>query len=180
LGVPKYAVLLRGINVGGKAKVPMAELRTMLSKLGYTEVRTLLQSGNVVVAAPGSAGKVARQIEEGVKDTFGLDVSCLVWSRDQLQAVIDGNPLADVATDGAKMMAFFLSERPDPTRLAENDPQSLAPEHIRVGDQVVYQWCPDGFLEAPPVGPFLEKRLGVRATARNWNTVTKLAGMFDG
>lgn len=177
--MPKYAVLLRGINVGGKAKVPMAELRTMLAGLGHTDVRTLLQSGNVVLTAPGSADKVARQVEQGVKATFGLDVSCLVWSRDQLQAVIDGNPLSDVATDGAKMMAFFLSDKPDPKRLAEHDPRSLAPDHIRVGDQVVYQWCPDGFLEAPAVGPFLEKRLGLRATARNWNTVNKLAGMFD-
>jgi uncharacterized protein (DUF1697 family) len=178
--MPKYAVFVRGINVGGKAKVPMAELRTLLSKLGFADVRTLLQSGNVVLSTPGAAGTVARQIERGIKDTFQLEVSCLVWSRDQLRAVIDGNPLSDVATDGSKLMAFFLSDRPDPRRLAEHDPRLLAPDHIRVGDQVVYQWCPDGFLEAPAVGPFLEKRLGLRATARNWNTVTKLAAMFEG
>lgn len=178
--MPKYVALLRGINVGGKAKVPMAELRAMLSRRGYTEVRTLLQSGNVVLASSDPADVVARGIEKGVEDAFGLDVSCLVRTRDQMRAVVDGNPLADVATNGSKMMAFFLSARPDPERLAEHDPRSLASDHIRVGDQVVYQWCPDGFLEAPALGPFLEKRLGLRATARNWNTVTKLTGMLDG
>jgi uncharacterized protein (DUF1697 family) len=178
--VPRFAVLLRGINVGANKRVAMADLRQLLSGLGFTDVRTLLQSGNAVFDSGRTKPQLlARRIEGAIRDGFGLEVSCLVRSREEIRAVVDANPLGDVATDGSKLLVVFLSGSPDPERLAEHDPVGLAPDRIRLGDQVIYQWCPDGILAAPAVGGFAEKYLSVTTTGRNWNTVTKLLALLD-
>jgi uncharacterized protein (DUF1697 family) len=178
--VARYAVLLRGINVGGHAKIAMAELRDLLTELAFTEVRTLLQSGNAVLTASvDEPGQVTTRIEKGITAKWDLTVRCLSRSAEELAAVIDANPLAEIATNGSRMIALFLSEQPDPDLLAVHDPTSLAPEQVRLGDRVIYQWCPDGVQTAPQVGPFVERRLKVAVTARNWNTVTKLAALLD-
>jgi uncharacterized protein (DUF1697 family) len=87
--------------------------------------------------------------------------------------VIDGNPLQEMASDGSRMLVLFLSKTPDSTLLAAHDPTELGRDHIRIGERVVYQWCPDGILAAPNVSAFLEKHLDVIVTARNWNTITR-------
>ena len=88
-------------------------------------------------------------------------------------------PLGDVATDGSKLLGLFLSAPPAPELLADHDPVSLAPDQVALGDRVIYQWCPDGVLAAPPVAGFVEKHLGVVVTGRNWNTITKLRALLD-
>jgi uncharacterized protein (DUF1697 family) len=175
----RYAALLRGINVGGKAKLPMTDLRELLAGLGFAEVRTHLQSGNAVFSTSRARPEqCARRIEEAISRDLGLQIRCLVRTGDELGEVIAENPFREVATDGSKMMALFLSEQPEPAVLAEHDPVALAPDEVRVGDRVVYQWCPDGLRNAPAVSGFLEKRWKVAVTARNWNTVTKLHEML--
>lgn len=175
-----YVVLLKGINVGRNKRVAMSDLRRLLTSLGFGDVATLLQSGNAVFTAEAAdpAG-LATRIETGVSAQLGLHVRCLVRTGPELRAVIGGHPLAEVATDGSTMMANFLSDIPDPELLKGFDPTALAPERIFLGDRVIYQWCPDGFRDAPPVAALVEKRLRVVVTARNWNTVTKLARMLD-
>jgi uncharacterized protein (DUF1697 family) len=176
-----FVALLRGINVGPNKRIAMADLRDLLGGLGLTDVRTLLQSGNAVFATRATKPeRLARRIEEAIDGQFGLDVRCLVRSSDDLQAVIEGNPLGDVATDGSKLMALFLSAAPDPKLVKAHDPRSLAPDEIGLGDRVIYQWCPDGVLAAPPAGEFAEKYLAVTVTGRNWNTVTKLGALMEG
>lgn len=177
----RYVALLRGINVGRNKRVAMADLRALLSGLGFTDVRTHLQSGNAIFTGPAAKpAKLAGQIEAAIQAELGMAVRCLVLTRDELRAVIDGNPLGEVATDGAKLLAHFLSAAPAGTLLAAHDPTELAPDQIRLGDRVLYQWCPDGILAAPPAGGFVEKHLDVTVTARNWNTVTKLGTLLDG
>lgn len=177
--MPRYVALLRGINVGRAKRVAMADLRELLGELGYTAVRTHLNSGNVVLtgddAAPAEQGE---RIEAAITDRLGLDVRCVVLTSDDLRAIVDGHPFADVATDGSRMMAHVLGEAPDPALLAEYDPIALDPDNSRLGERVIYQWCPDGVLAAPPVGGFAQKHLGVPVTARNWNTMTKLAQLI--
>jgi uncharacterized protein (DUF1697 family) len=107
-----------------------------------------------------------------------MTVRVLVRTGPELQAVIDAHPLTAVADNGSRMFAHFLSADPDPALLAENDPRSLAPDEVVLGDRVIYQWCPNGALESPAVGPFVERKLKLTVTARNWNTVTKLASML--
>lgn len=176
----RYAALLRGINLGRHNRIAMADLRSLLSGLGYSDVRTHLQSGNAVLSAADTDPDTVRaRIEAALSDTLGMDVLCLVRDQDQLRSVIDGHPFPDIATNGSRMMAMFLSEAPDPALLTAHDPVALDPDRVRLGDRVIYQWCPDGLMAAPPVGAYAEKHLGVAVTARNWNTVTKL-GEFLG
>lgn len=178
--MPRYAALLRGVNVGGKKKVSMAELRELLSGFGYTDVHTHLNSGNAVFYSAGTRPKeLASQIESGIHDALGQNVRCLLRTGEELRTTIAANPFNAVATDGAKMMALFLSDTPEPTLLANHNPQTLALEEISLGDRVIYQWCPNGILEAPPVGQFVEKYLKVTATGRNWNTVTRLSALLE-
>ena len=107
-----------------------------------------------------------------------MKVSVLIRTGADLRAVIDAHPLAEVATNGSRMMALFLSDAPDPKLLAANDPTQLDPDRVRVGDRVIYQWCPEGILAAPNVHGYVEKNLRVAVTARNWNTVTKLGALL--
>jgi uncharacterized protein (DUF1697 family) len=177
--VPRYVALLRGINVGRAKRVAMADLRALLGDLGYTDVRTVLNSGNAVLTGEDAApDEHAARIEAGIAERLGLDVRTVVLTGDELRAMVEGHPFTDVATNGSRMMANILSARPDPALLAEHDPTALDPGNSRLGDRVIYQWCPEGLLAAPPVGGIAEKHLGVAVTARNWNTLTKLAELL--
>jgi uncharacterized protein (DUF1697 family) len=170
-----YAALLRGINVGGHRKVAMADLRALLSRLGFTDVATLLQSGNAVFNGPEAhPDELAARIERAIADEFMMSVRCMVRTGPEVRAVIERNPFADVAAQGSRFLALFLSASPDPELLAMYDPRSLAPSQVELGNRVIYHWCPEGILAAPNVSGFVEKNLQVAVTGRNWNTVNKL------
>lgn len=171
----RYVVLLRGINVGRAKRIAMADLRAMLTDLGYADVRTLLNSGNAVVT--GAGGGHEERIRAAIADRFAMDVRCVVLTGERLRAIVDGHPFAEVADNGSRMFAHVLSAVPDPALLAEHDPTALDPQWARLGDRVLYQWCPDGLLEAPPVAAYVEKHLAVTVTARNWNTMTRLVDL---
>ncbi|GAA4413247.1 DUF1697 domain-containing protein [Actinokineospora soli] len=170
-----YALLLRGVNLGGKTALAMPDLRDCLTDLGFTDVQTVLRSGNAVFSADAEPDEAA--IEAALASRTGLRTRCLVRTGPQLQAVIDGHPFRDIADNGSRMQAIFLEANPDPAVAAEHDPVALDPDRIRVGDHVVYQWCPDGISKAPNVIALLDRKWKLVGTARNWNTVTKLADL---
>lgn len=178
----RYVVLLRGINVGKHTRVAMADLRALLADLGHTAVRTHLNSGNALFSTPDTVAaepaELNARIEAAITDRLGLTVRCMVRTAAELRAVPAGHPFADVATDGSRMFALFLSAAPDPRLVAAHDPAELDPGRVRHGERVVYHWCPDGLLAAPPVGATVEKRWAVAVTARNWNTVTRLVDLL--
>ena len=177
--MPRYVVLLRGINLGKVNRLPMADLRALLADLGYTDVRTILNSGNAVVTGPESEpGEQAERLGVAIRERFGMNVRCMVLTADHVRAIVDGHPFSDVADNGSRMMANVLASPLDPARLTEHDPIALDPERARLGDRVIYQWCPDGVIAAPGVGGFVEKHFGVPVTARNWNTITKIADLL--
>ncbi len=161
-------MLLRGVNVGGAKRVPMAELRDVLSGLGFTDVRTLLNSGNAVVTGPDR--EHAPRIETALRERFGFEVRVVVLTAEQLREIVAAHPFVDVAVDGSRMMAHVLGSPPDPA----HDPVAADPGNARLVGQVIYQWCPDGVLAAPPVG-FPPPTL---VTTRNWNTITKLYALL--
>ncbi|MGW1769516.1 DUF1697 domain-containing protein [Streptomyces sp. NPDC002073] len=175
--VKRYAALLRGINVGGNKKVPMAELRTLLEGLGHQDVVTYLQSGNAVFAAPEQdpAG-LARALEQAIEGHFGFSVACLVVDGDYLAAVAADCPYPAAELEGKQLHATFLSEQPAAGRLDGVDPARFAPEDYRLGDRVLYLYAPDGLgrskLAEALARPALLK--GIDTTTRNWNTVAKL------
>ena len=180
MATASFVALIRGVNVGGKAKLPMADLRALLTQLGFAEARTLLQSGNVVLRTDASSrpGDLERALREAIGERFDLAVSCLVRTEAEFRDVVSANPLAEFADldgpAGSKMQVIFLSAEPEPALLAAHDPVGLDPKRIVLGDRAIYQWCPDGILTAPAVGSFVERNLKVATTARNWNTLRKL------
>lgn len=168
-----YAVLLRGVNVGGNKKVAMAELRELLSGLGYTQVRTLLQSGNAVLAADEPADVVAGRVESALAERYGTEIRVLALTRADLQAAVDDHPLRAVADNGSRMLVLWPFDAPPP---AAPSPAELDPDRVVVRNGRIYQWCPDGISNSPDVAAFVRKAWKVPTTGRNWNTLEKLLG----
>ncbi|OKK22630.1 hypothetical protein AMK16_05975 [Streptomyces sp. CB00455] len=173
----RYAALLRGINVGGHKKVPMAELRTVLEGLGHAEVRTHLQSGNAVFSSTRSDPRaLARELEAAIEAHFGFRVACLVLDGAYLSAVAAACPFPAAELEGRQLHVTFFSEQPPAERFAALDGPSYLPEEYRLGDRVLYLYAPDGLgrskLAEVLARPAVVK--GVDATTRNWNTVAKL------
>lgn len=173
----RYVALLRGVNVSGHAKVPMAELRELIEGLGFLDVATYLNSGNAVFTAPtADESTLAAELERALLGHFGVPVSCLVRSGCYLRAVADANPYPEQARTGRLVHAVFLSERVGPERLAVLDPAGFAPDEYRLGEQVVYLHLPNGVGRSKLAEAVMRPSVlrGVTATARNWNTVRKL------
>jgi uncharacterized protein (DUF1697 family) len=168
-------VLLRGINVGAHNRIAMAELRELLAELGYGGARTLLQSGNVVLDADAAPEQLAGELERQIADRFGVRTPVVVRTRQQLDAAIVLNPLGDIADDPKRYQVSFLSAEPTPEAMRAIAAVEVAPEcFVHVGREI-YAWHPRGVHDSPLAKLLSDKRLGVVATARNWNTVTKLA-----
>jgi uncharacterized protein (DUF1697 family) len=172
----RYVAFLRGINVGGNATIPMAELRTVLAGCGYTEVSTLLNSGNAIFTAPGDRpAEIETEMAAAIEARFGRAVRCLVRTGAELARVLAADPYAGVATDGARYVVAFLAGEPDPARLAAIDPDGYLPDRFAAAGREIYIWCPNGLADTKFTHAFFERRLGVAATVRNWNTVRKAA-----
>ncbi|MFD6533478.1 DUF1697 domain-containing protein [Streptomyces sp. NPDC060184] len=172
-----YALLLRGINVGGHRKVPMPELRALLTELGHSGVSTYLQSGNAVLTAASDDEKeVAAGIERAVEKRFGFAVDCLVRSGAYLRAVADACPFPAAELQGKQLHVTFYDGPVTEDRFAPVDPAAHLPEEFRLGDRALYLYAPDGLgrsgLAVALARPAVTK--GLVATSRNWNTVVKL------
>ncbi|WP_329284227.1 DUF1697 domain-containing protein [Streptomyces sp. NBC_00691] len=176
-----YAALLRGINVSGHRKVPMAELRPLLEGLGHTDVRTYLQSGNAVFTTESGAGEdaLATALEDAIEERFGFRVDCLVRDGAYLAAVAEACPFPAAELKGRELHAIYYSGPADPERFASIDREAYLPEEFALGDRVLYLHVPDGLgtsrLADVVSRPAVVK--GLVATARNWNTVVRLIEM---
>jgi uncharacterized protein (DUF1697 family) len=176
----EHVAFLRAVNVGGRNRVAMAHLRELLSGLGYGAVRTHLQSGNAVftVAVGTPPEEVALQIEGALEAQLGLAARVLVRTRAELERVVAENPLLDVASDHARMLVVFLDGAPDHEVMSELAPADFEPDVFALGEREIYAWYPDGVGETRLSNAFWERRLGLAATGRNWNTVTRLLEMM--
>jgi uncharacterized protein (DUF1697 family) len=178
--MPRHIALLRGINVGGHKKVPMADLRKALEAAGFQDVKTYVQSGNVALsAAEKSPAKVGRAVEQAIEEAFGFDVAVVVRSRAEIAALVEDDPLGDVATNPTYRVVVFLAEKLDRSRLADVDPDAFSPEAFELRDREIVMWAPEGQRDSRIVKTLTEKRTGVVGTARNWRTVEKLLAMAD-
>jgi uncharacterized protein (DUF1697 family) len=175
----RHVVFLRGINLGGKRRVPMSELRATLEEAGYDNVRTHLQSGNVVLTSEAAPGELERDLAATLRDAFGFDIAVVVRTRDELAAVIERDPFGDEAADPARYQVSFLSAEPDPAGVAELEGAEVAPERVAVLGREVYAWHPGGVGRSELAKLITDRRLGVEVTARNWRTVTKLLELAD-
>jgi len=157
----------------------MAALRDLLTGLGYRDVRTFLQSGNVVFTSRESPVRLQRDLEKQIAAELGIDVQVLVRTRDELADVVEQNPLEDVAHNPSRYLVSFLSAKPAAKVVRDLATVDVTPEQFVVSGREIYAWHPDG-VQRSRLGKLLsEERLGVTATARNWNTVTKLLALAD-
>jgi uncharacterized protein (DUF1697 family) len=164
--------LLRGINLGARNKVSMADLKELVAALNAQDVETYLRSGNVVFSSTASPAQLATEIEKRISRDLGLDVSVLLRSKSELEKVVAGNPFAG---DVTKLHVTFLAEAPKRSLVGTIDAERFAPDELRVFRREVYLHCPNGYGRSKLSNAFFEKRLGVAATTRNWRTVTELA-----
>jgi uncharacterized protein (DUF1697 family) len=173
--VNTFIALLRGINVGGKTVVPMPELKSLFASMGLEDVNTYIQSGNVVFSSPsGDAHALAVAIEERIEDAFGLSTSVLLRTAGELAEIADRNPFLRREADLSKLHLVFLSGPPEVDAVAELDPARSPPDEFAVRGCEIYLHLPKGAGRSKLTIDYFEKRLRVRATARNWKTVNKL------
>lgn len=171
----RYVVLLRGINVGGQGKLPMAQLRALCADAGGGHVATYIQSGNAVLTSEAAPEVLAAELGARIEAAAGFAPEVLVRTVDELEAVIAGNPFPEEA-DPTKLVVAFLRTPPAPGAFDAVDLAAFAPEEAVLGDRHLYLHLPDGQGRAKlPIA--LGRAGGVAATARNWRTVTVLAEM---
>jgi uncharacterized protein (DUF1697 family) len=171
--------LIRGINVGRAKRVAMADLRALVEDLGYREVRTLLNSGNVVFTVPeADRGEIAPRIEKALATRLGVPARVTVLTGADLAEVLAENPLLAVATDPVRLLAGVLNDPADRGRLEPLARQAWAPEALAVGARVAYLWCPEGIAESR-LAAALSRVLGDAVTTRNWATMTKLNALVQ-
>jgi uncharacterized protein (DUF1697 family) len=169
-----FVALLRGINVGGKNKVPMADLKSLFTSLGYEDVVTYIQSGNVVFRSPAGARKIAADIEKRIAKVFEIPVTVLVRNSAELEAIAKRNPFLKRGSDPSKLHVVLLDRSPKKSAVAELDPERSPPDEFSVHGREIYLLLPNGAGRSKLTIDYFERRLGVRATARNWKTLTKL------
>jgi uncharacterized protein (DUF1697 family) len=179
--VTTWIALLRGINIRSNRRVPMPDLRDLLAGLGYPDARTWIVSGNAWFTADrDDAAAMQTEIEAAVERRFGFDVAVVLRRLEELEATVRSNPLPDAVHDPAHFYAVFLSEEPSRARLDAIDPEAVAPDVFAVGDRVIYAWYRNGLQASKLAGLLTDRGLGVTATARNWNTTTKLLELASG
>jgi uncharacterized protein (DUF1697 family) len=175
----RHVLLLRGINLGPNRRVPMADLRALFTDAGHGDVRTYVQSGNVVLEAAGSPAQLEDEAQRLIAERFGIDVPVIVRSRDELAAVVALNPLGDIATNPKRYQVSFLAAELDPDVIATLRGAATGNERLAVHGRELYAWHPDGVARSKMWNALAGKGLGTAATARNWTTVTTLLEMAD-
>jgi uncharacterized protein (DUF1697 family) len=169
--------MLRGINLGPRRRVPMADLRALLVEAGYEDVRTYVQSGNIVLRSPRKAAEVERELQTLISERFGFEVPVVVRSRAQLAAVVKADPLGEVADNPKRYQVSFLAEKPAADVIARLEEHAVESERVVAHGREIYAWHPDGVARSKLWNALAGKGLGVTATARNWTTVTTLLDM---
>jgi len=179
----RWIALLRGVNVGGRRRVPMAELREVIAGLGCTGAATLLQSGNAVFSrrsgpsGPGGEQELRAELEAALAERFGFAVDTVLRDADELRAVVRANPLP--VGDPSRFLVLFLREEPDAAALARLDTAAFAPEAMAVGAREVYFDLPDGLGRAKLPDAAARALGGPVATGRNWRTVLSLLKLAE-
>lgn len=171
----RYVALLRGINLGGRARIGMGDLRQLFTDLGHADVTTYLQSGNVVfTSTDGEPSRLARDIEQRISSDLDVATTILLRTADDLARVVAASPYASREPDLTKLHVTFLLDTPADARTARITAPSGESAEFWLAGREAYLHCPDGYGRTKLNNAFFERHLGVAATTRNWRTVTKL------
>ena len=175
----KYIALLRGVNVSGRNRIRMTELQQLLACSGLAEVRTYIQSGNIVFGAEDQpCENLAARIASAIETHFGLKVPVVVVKQEELRLIHQQNPFSGRSDIPANRLFFtLLADRPEAAKAASLTESNFLPEEFVLQERVVYLCLPDGYGNTRLDNNFLERKLGVQATTRNLATIEKLLGM---
>lgn len=174
-----HVALLRGINVGKAKRVSMAELGALCKDLGYGDVKTLLNSGNVVFSAPRADAKAAARIQKEIASEIGVSCCVVVITADELDEIVAENPFVEHKTNPSLFQVAVLANKADRARVQTLVKQDWGTERLGVGTHAAYVWCPNGSIECKPMIA-LAKLLGDAVTSRNWATMMKLHALTRG
>jgi uncharacterized protein (DUF1697 family) len=174
-----YISILRGINVSGQKLIKMGALEKMYEYLGFQDIKTYVQSGNVVFTGNNSEpDTLAQKISNQIAKDFGFEVPVIVLTIDKLKKIIDSNPFAkDTSKDPTYLHVTFLSSKPQHYDKEALESKRLPGEEISFSEEAVYLYCPGGYGKTKLNNNFLESKLKVGATTRNWKTTNELFTM---
>jgi uncharacterized protein (DUF1697 family) len=173
--VTVFVSMLRAVNVGGHSRIKMDALKEAYVAIGLGNVHTLLQSGNVVFSSRlTDRAALAKRITQEIERSFDLSVEVLIRTLDEVRAIVERGPVLSPRADLSKLLVMFLAGVPDAQGAAALVKQHKGPEMIEVRGPEIYLYYPDGVGRSKLTTAFLENKLNVAGTARNWNTLKKL------
>jgi uncharacterized protein (DUF1697 family) len=176
--VPRYVALFKGINVGKAKRIAMEDLRVLLTKLGYTDVQTLLNSGNALFTAGAeSTLKLAEHIRQAVLKKTGVDALVIVKSAKDMAAIVADNVLGKVATDPSRLLVALTNDNKTLKPVEALAREAWGDEKIHVGKHAAYLWCANGILESEALEALLRGLKGT-GTTRNWSTLSKIHALM--
>jgi uncharacterized protein (DUF1697 family) len=177
--VARQVVLLRGINLGSRNRIAMPALREALGEAGFEDVATYVQSGNVVLSTRAKPDQTVQKVERLIAERFGLEIDVLVRTRAELARVVEKNPFAKVAKEPKRYQVSFLDRKLDSATVKKLEAARADAEALVVAGREVYAWHSAGVARSKLWALLAGRGLGVKATARNWTTVTKLLELAD-
>lgn len=166
--------ILRGINVGGKRKILMHDLKSMCDNLELENVKTYIQSGNLIFNSDKPNTELENDLEKAIAEKFGFDVPAIVRTENELENSINKNPFYDKNVDINQLHLTFLKEKPTKENLEKTLTFNYEPEKFKIDDKDAFIFCAGKYYESKLTNNFFEKQLKVGATTRNWKTVLKL------
>ena len=175
-----FISILRGINVSGQKRILMTDLKALYKDLKFTEVITYIQSGNVIFKSNEklSDADFAKKIEEAIYEKYDFEVPVIIRSEHEIKKIISANPfLEEKSIDCKKLHVTFLSEIPLKKNIESLENLNFTPDRFIMHEKEIYLYVPDSYGETKISNNFFEKKLKVKATTRNWNTIMKLAAM---
>ncbi|MGB7842599.1 MAG: DUF1697 domain-containing protein [Salinimicrobium sp.] len=172
----KFVAILRGLNVGGERKLPMDELKELFLKLGYSKVRTIMQSGNVIFEAEAKEEEISKAVENAIFETYNFKVPVICRSAEDLQKSVTENPFfEDAAAELERLHLTFLKELPESKKLEKLKEYNFYPDEFLVREKNIFIYCSGKYSDSELSNTFFEEKLKVPATTRKWETVLKLA-----
>ena len=175
----KYIAILRGINVGGKRIIRMADLRQLFIDIGYSNIQTYIQSGNVVFNCDSNCKNLSKSITAAISEKYGFEVPVIIRTVDEWKSIVLNNPiLKSQETEHEHLYVTFLSQNPKASDMALAQKYDDSPNYFRIIENNVYGYCSGKYHETKYTNTFFEKKLKVSATTRNWKTVLKIIEML--
>lgn len=176
---PTYVALLRGVNVGGRNKLPMKELATALDNAGYAEVRTYIQSGNVIFTSSRSAAKLPEALSRCILENFGTVTPVVLRSLEEMKAAVKNNPFLKAGAAESELHVLFMADAPAAENVAKLDWHRSPPDEFVVRGKEIYLRLPRGAADSKLTNAYFDSKLATVTTGRNWRTVNALFEMMQ-